>query len=81
MPSIQRSETVGAVNETTVTVHKHEIGAADLRPPCGHTKHVEHDGFRIVGGERAIEEHGASTGGGCIEAGGGTQRTAASTRG
>lgn len=71
MTSIQRSGSEGVLNETTMTVHKHEIGAVDLQTPCGHINHVEHDRLRIVGVERAIEDHDASMCGGCFEAGGG----------
>lgn len=69
MASIQHNRRRGVLNETTMTIHKHETGAADSRAVCGHTLHVEQERLRVVGVQRATEELDARKCGQCFEDG------------
>lgn len=69
MASVQREGVKGVLNETTMTVHKHEMGTAYLQTMCGHTHQVAHEQLRIVGIKRATEELGADKCGQCFEDG------------
>lgn len=69
MERIQYEEGKGVLNETTMTVHKREVGSTALRTVCGHTHHVEHDRLQVVEIERALEGRDATKCGGCFEGG------------
>ena len=59
----------GILNETSMTIHKHETGAADLQTACGQTYHVEHGQLRKLPVVEATEEHSATRCGRCFEDG------------
>ncbi len=69
MDSIQQSDARGILNETSMTIHKHEMGAADFQTVCGQTYHVERGQLRVIKVKQAIEEFGAAKCGGCFEDG------------
>ncbi|MFB6228462.1 MAG: hypothetical protein ABEH88_07850 [Halobacteriales archaeon] len=59
----------GILNETSMTIHKHEMGAADFQTVCGQTYHVEHGQLRMIPVDQATEEHDADKCGRCFENG------------
>ena len=59
----------GVLNETTMTIHKHELGGTDLQTVCGHTYHVDPDRLRTILIGRATDEFDASKCGQCFEDG------------
>jgi hypothetical protein len=52
-----------------MTIHKHEMGAADFQTVCGQTYHVEHGQLRMVPVNQATDEHDADKCGRCFEDG------------
>lgn len=71
MVNDQTERIAGVLNTMTLTVHKQEIGGADLHTECGHTHYVDPDRLRPVAVERVTEELNVSKCGECFEDGGG----------
>jgi hypothetical protein len=69
MDSVQREDGRGVLNETSMTIHKHKIGAADLQTVCGQVYHIEHGQLRIVQVDEATQETDADKCGRCFEEG------------
>lgn len=61
----------GVLNETTKTVHKHEIGKTELQTECGLTHHVAPDQLQTTSVEQATADFDARKCGRCFEEGGG----------
>ncbi len=57
------------LNETTKTVHKHEIGKSDLQTECGVTYHLEPDQLRLTTITQATADIGAEKCGRCFDDG------------
>ena len=62
-------EVRGILNETSMPIHGHEIGAAEFRTACGQTYHIKRGRLRKMPVERATEEFGATKCGRCFENG------------
>jgi hypothetical protein len=58
------------LNEQTMTVHKHESGAAGLQAVCGVTQQLDRDQLREVPVERAVTDENATRCGRCFDDGG-----------
>jgi hypothetical protein len=69
MENARHEEVPGILNETSMTIHRHEMGAVEFRTACGQTYHVEHGQLREVPVDRATEELGARKCGRCFEEG------------
>ncbi len=69
MDNIQQEDVRGILNETSMTIHKHEMGAADFQTVCGQTYHVEHGQLRMIRVKQATEEFDADKCGRCFEDG------------
>jgi len=69
MEGARHEEVTGILNETSMTIHKHETGATDFRTECGQTSHVDHGQLREVPVDRATDELGARKCGRCFEEG------------
>jgi hypothetical protein len=69
MNSVQQENVRGILNETSMTVHKNDVGAADFHTLCGQTYHVEHGQLRMIQIEQATEEFNADKCGRCFEDG------------
>jgi hypothetical protein len=69
MDNIQQEDVRGILNETSMTIHKHEMGAADFQTVCGQTYHVEHGQLRMIPVTQATEEFDADKCGRCFEDG------------
>lgn len=61
----------GVLNETTKTVHKHEIGKPNLQTMCGLTYHVAREQLRRTSVESATTEFNATKCGRCFDGAGG----------
>lgn len=69
MSNTQKEDVRGILNEARMTIHQHEMGAADLQTLCGLTYHLEHGQLRMIQVERAISEFDAEKCGRCFEEG------------
>ena len=61
----------GVLNETTRTVHRHEIGAEDLQAACGATTHLAPDNLRVVSVESTASDPNTLKCGRCFRGEGG----------
>jgi hypothetical protein len=43
-----------------MTIHKHEMGAADFQTVCGQTYHIEHGQLRMIPIQQATDEFDAT---------------------
>jgi hypothetical protein len=59
----------GILNETSMTIHRHETGAEDFETSCGQTYHLQRGQLRTIQITRATEEVGAEKCGRCFEDG------------
>lgn len=71
MSSASNEETDGVLNETTDTVHKHEVGAAEFETECGLTHHVTPETLRRMPIEQALSSERTSKCGRCFPGAGG----------
>lgn len=69
MDSIQQKDVNGVLNETTMTIHKHEIGEADLHTSCGQSYHLNPEKLRNIRIKQATEELNADRCGNCFKDG------------
>jgi len=69
MKDIQQEDVNGILNETSMTIHKHEVGAADFQTLCGQTYHLEHGQLREIQVRQATEKLNADKCGRCFEDG------------
>lgn len=69
MENIQQEEVRGILNETSMTIHKHELGGADFQTLCGQTYRLGHGQLQKIQVERATEELNAEKCGRCFEDG------------
>lgn len=61
----------GVLNETTMTVHKHESGKSDFQSACGATADLSHDSLRMVPIGKASSDTTIARCGRCFEDAGG----------
>ena len=61
----------GVLNETTRTVHKHQIGRSDFQTKCGATAHLSHNQLRLVSVERTVANSNVIKCGRCFDDAGG----------
>jgi len=59
MNNIQQEDIRGILNETSMTIHKHEVGTAEFQTACGQTYHLDHGQLQKIEVERATDEFGA----------------------
>lgn len=59
------------LNETTMTVHRHESGSTGLHTVCGVTHHLNQSQLREITAERAGADASATRCGRCFDDGGG----------
>lgn len=71
METVQNTEGSLILNETTMTLHKQELGLGEFETPCGHLSHVGQERLRIIGVPEITKEHSMSKCGQCFEDGGG----------
>jgi hypothetical protein len=69
MSNIQQEDTRGILNETRMTIHKHEMGGEEFQTMCGLTYHLGHGQLQTVRIKRAIREFDAEKCGRCFEEG------------
>jgi hypothetical protein len=69
MSNIQQEDARGILNETRMTIHKHEMGAEEFQTLCGLTYHLEHGQLQTVQIGRAINEFDAEKCGRCFDEG------------
>lgn len=61
----------GVLNESTRTVHKHQLGDADFQSECGATADLSHDKLRVVPVELASSDTDVIKCGRCFDDAGG----------
>lgn len=59
------------LNETTMTLHKQELGLGEFQTACGHLDHVGQEKLRIIGVPDVTEKDNVSKCGQCFEEAGG----------
>jgi hypothetical protein len=69
MSKTQQEGVRGVLNETSMTIHKNELGAEDFQTPCGKTYNLDHGQLRTIQVKRATEEFDAEKCGRCFEDG------------
>lgn len=69
MSDTQQEDVRGILNESRMTIHKHEMGAGDFQTLCGLTYHLEHGQLRMIQVKRAIGEFDADKCGRCFDDG------------
>lgn len=69
MSNTQQDDVRGILNETSMTIHKHETGTEGLRALCGQTYHLEHGQLRMIRVKQATETLDAEKCGRCFENG------------
>jgi hypothetical protein len=69
MSNTTQEDVRGILNETSMTIHEHEMGAEDFQTLCGQTYHLDHEQLRTIQVERATEEFDAKKCGRCFEDG------------
>lgn len=67
MENIQQNDVRGILNETSMKIHKQEIGAADFHTVCGQVYHTGHGQLQMVQIDQAKEKSSADTCGRCFE--------------
>jgi|AntDeeMetagen681_2_1112603.scaffolds.fasta_scaffold33489_1 hypothetical protein len=55
------------LNETTMTLHKQELGLGEFQTVCGHADHVGQEKLRIIGVPDRIKQDNTSKCGQCFE--------------
>ncbi|WP_338740154.1 hypothetical protein [Haloplanus salilacus] len=69
MSKTLREDVRGILNETSMTIHKHAMGAEKFQTLCGQTYHLDRGQLRTMQVERATEELDAEKCGRCFEDG------------
>lgn len=69
MSNTRQEDVRGILNETSRTIHKHEMGTEDFQTLCGQTYHLDHGQLRMIQVEQATEKFDAEKCGRCFEDG------------
>lgn len=69
MSNTEQEQVSGILNETSMTIHKHEMGAEDFQTLCGQTYHLEHEQLQRIQIKRASKQFDAEKCGRCFEDG------------
>ncbi len=69
MSNTRQENMSGILNETSMTIHKQEMGAEDFQTLCGQTYHLEQGQLQRIQVTRASEQLGAEKCGRCFEDG------------
>jgi hypothetical protein len=69
MSNTQQEDVRGVLNETSRTIHKHEMGAEDYRTLCGQSYHLDRGQLRMIQVKQATERFDAEKCGRCFEDG------------
>lgn len=69
MSNTQQEDVRGIMNETSKTIHKHEIGVGDYRTLCGQSYHLDREQLQIIQIKQATERFDAEKCGRCFDNG------------
>lgn len=69
MSNTRQENVSGILNETSMTIHKQEMGAEGFQTLCGQTYHLEQGQLQRIQVVRASEQLGAEKCGRCFEEG------------
>lgn len=71
MGTVKDTEKSGILNETTMTLHRKEMGVGEFQTPCGHLHHVGQEKLRVVEIPSITKNYETGKCGQCFEDGGG----------